>query len=144
MTNITNSRVIIDSVTWFCWWPPEKPWAYQAGSHIPLTAQPLEFYFHKFQRVQASWTSNLVAWLLAPGKLTTKKIRLYPVEYKNKIALRAQIVGCVYPEEASPGECHDDEQRLLAIPVTMKYDSDMYVTRFCCALFCDVYRVFFL
>ena len=34
MTNITNNRVIIDIVMWFCWWPPEKPWAYQAGSHI--------------------------------------------------------------------------------------------------------------
>ena len=33
MTNITNSRVIIDIVMWFCWWPPEKSWAYQAGSH---------------------------------------------------------------------------------------------------------------
>ena len=33
MTNITNNRVIIDIVMWFCWWPPEKPWAYQAGSH---------------------------------------------------------------------------------------------------------------
>ena len=33
MTKITNSRVIIDIVMWFCWWPPEKPWAYQAGSH---------------------------------------------------------------------------------------------------------------
>ena len=33
MINITNSRVIIDIVMWFCWWPPEKPWAYQAGSH---------------------------------------------------------------------------------------------------------------
>ena len=32
-TNITNSRVIIAIVMWFCWWPPEKPWAYQAGSH---------------------------------------------------------------------------------------------------------------
>ena len=35
MTNITNNRVIIDIVMWFCWWPPEKPWAYQAGSHLP-------------------------------------------------------------------------------------------------------------
>ena len=34
MTSITNSRVIIDFVMWFCWWPPEKPWAYQAGSLI--------------------------------------------------------------------------------------------------------------
>ena len=34
MTNITNNRVIIDIVMWFCWWPPEKPWAYQAGSHM--------------------------------------------------------------------------------------------------------------
>ena len=33
MTNITNNRVIIDIVMWFCWWPPGKPWAYQAGSH---------------------------------------------------------------------------------------------------------------
>ena len=24
MTNITNSRVIIDIVMWFCWWPPTK------------------------------------------------------------------------------------------------------------------------
>ena len=24
MTNITNNRVIIDIVMWFCWWPPEK------------------------------------------------------------------------------------------------------------------------
>ena len=24
MTNITNSRVIIDIVMWFCWWPPES------------------------------------------------------------------------------------------------------------------------
>ena len=31
--NITNSRVIIDIVVWFLWWPPEKPWAYQAGRH---------------------------------------------------------------------------------------------------------------
>ena len=29
-----NSRVIIDIIVmWLCWWPPEKPWAYQAGSH---------------------------------------------------------------------------------------------------------------
>ena len=35
-TNITNSRVIIYIVMWFCWWPPEKPWAYQAGSHNTL------------------------------------------------------------------------------------------------------------
>ena len=34
MTNITNSRVVINIVMWFCWWPPEKPCAYQAGSHI--------------------------------------------------------------------------------------------------------------
>ena len=34
MTNITNNRVIIDIVMWFCWWPPEKPWAYQAGSSV--------------------------------------------------------------------------------------------------------------
>ena len=33
MTNITNSRVIIGIVIWFSWRPPEKPWAYQAGSH---------------------------------------------------------------------------------------------------------------
>ena len=33
MTNITNSKVIVDIVVWFCWWPPEKPWAYQADSH---------------------------------------------------------------------------------------------------------------
>ena len=32
MTNITNNRVIIDIVMWFCWWPPEKPCAYQAGN----------------------------------------------------------------------------------------------------------------
>ena len=32
MTNMTNSRVIIDIVMWFCWWPSKKPWAYQAGS----------------------------------------------------------------------------------------------------------------
>ena len=25
-TKITNSRMIIDIVMWFCWWPPEKPW----------------------------------------------------------------------------------------------------------------------
>ena len=24
MSNIINSRVIIDIVMWFCWWPPEK------------------------------------------------------------------------------------------------------------------------
>ena len=34
MINTTNRRVIVDIVMWFCWWPPEKPWAYQAGSHI--------------------------------------------------------------------------------------------------------------
>ena len=28
MTNIANSRVIINIVMWFCWWPPEKPWTY--------------------------------------------------------------------------------------------------------------------
>ena len=33
VTNITNSRVIIDIVMWFCWWAPEKQWTYQAGSH---------------------------------------------------------------------------------------------------------------
>ena len=36
MANIANNRVIIDIVMWFCWWPPEKPWAYQAGSHTLL------------------------------------------------------------------------------------------------------------
>ena len=23
---------------WFCWWPPEEPWAYQAGSHRKLNS----------------------------------------------------------------------------------------------------------
>ena len=32
MTNIRNSRVILDIVMWFYRWPPEKPWAYEAGS----------------------------------------------------------------------------------------------------------------
>ena len=36
MTNITNRRVIIDIVMWFCRWPPEKPWAYHVGSHKEL------------------------------------------------------------------------------------------------------------
>ena len=36
MTNIANSRVVIDIVMWFCLWPSEKPWAYQAGSHDDL------------------------------------------------------------------------------------------------------------
>ena len=31
MSNLTNSGEIIDIVAWFCWWPPEKQWAYQAG-----------------------------------------------------------------------------------------------------------------
>ena len=40
MTYIANSRVIIDIVMWFCWWPPEKPWAYQAGSHKHCSSIP--------------------------------------------------------------------------------------------------------
>ena len=43
MTNIANSRVIIDIVMCFCWWPPEKPWAYQAGSHC-LAIRVLRLY----------------------------------------------------------------------------------------------------
>ena len=43
-TNITNSRLIIDIVMWFCWWPPEKPWAYQAGSlDVWLKTFPVKF-----------------------------------------------------------------------------------------------------
>ena len=34
MTNIANSRMIIDILMWFCGWPSQKPWAYQAGSLI--------------------------------------------------------------------------------------------------------------
>ena len=43
MTNITNSRVIIDIVMWLCWWPSEKPWAYQAGSLIAHISEITNF-----------------------------------------------------------------------------------------------------
>ena len=33
MSNVTSSWVLVEIVVWFCWWPPEKPWAYQAGNH---------------------------------------------------------------------------------------------------------------
>ena len=33
VTNITNNRVTIDTVMRFYFWPPKKPWAYQAGRH---------------------------------------------------------------------------------------------------------------
>ena len=73
MTNITNSRVIIDIVMWFCWWPPEKPWAYQAGSHRWLVAtddsifsiREIPFIINQYMYHwngpwgQHSWTRNI-------------------------------------------------------------------------------------
>ena len=73
MTNITNNRVIIDIVMWFCWWPPEKPWAYQAGSHSEIII----------------WIENF-SWKKMHGKMLCVKCWLLRVqcvlynEYFNK------------------------------------------------------------
>ena len=50
MSNTTNSRVIIDVVVCFCWWPPEKPWTYQAGSHCT---------FGIYQLLQVDWSITI-------------------------------------------------------------------------------------
>ena len=58
MTNITNNRVIIDIVMWFCWWPTEKPWAYHCQPDN-LTKCPTtllhKYVSHKYQQA----TQNL-------------------------------------------------------------------------------------
>ena len=52
MPNITNCSVIIDIVMWFCWWPPKKPRAYQAGSHWAYQAGSHKLHWVVFARYQ--------------------------------------------------------------------------------------------
>ena len=59
MTNITNSRVIIDVVMWFCWWPLEKPWAYQAARHDDL---PYEDWKTELEIWQAFTNIDINPW----------------------------------------------------------------------------------
>ena len=41
MSNVINSRVILDIALWFCLWPPEKPKAYQAGNQLTGTTHKM-------------------------------------------------------------------------------------------------------
>ena len=73
MTDITNSRVIIDVVMWFCWWPLEKPWAYQAARHDDL---PYEDWKTELEIWQAftnidinPWEKKWTPWLLTVSSL---------------------------------------------------------------------------
>ena len=66
MTNIPNSRVIIYIVMWFCWWPPEKPWAHQAGSQA---AWDIEI-----------WTTQIhSSWQAAMGPICVEPICYWSV-----------------------------------------------------------------
>ena len=38
--NLFSCDDVIIIVMWFCWWPPENPWAYQAGSHNEMHPYP--------------------------------------------------------------------------------------------------------
>ena len=58
---ITKSRVVIDIVMWFCWWPPEKPWSYQAGTHIV-----------------SSWLETFYIDIVICGKMCFKTWFLFP------------------------------------------------------------------
>ena len=55
MANIANNRVIIGIVMWCCWWPPEKPWAYQAGSHFYCQLSWICFHTWHFSK----WSTGL-------------------------------------------------------------------------------------
>ena len=113
---------------WFCWWPPEKPWAYQPGSHM-YCPSPTRYMLPWSQMLPVMYFSHTQVChlnLLAPGKFEWNFIY---VIFKWILVIDGWCISCEIDLILMSLDFTDDQSTLAQVMVWCHQATSHYLSQ---------------